>query len=265
MTQTDDGEWLRLCNAGSGHRVELIVFPYAGGGTSVFHGWPRRLTPDIAVRMVQLPGRESRYTEPPVVKTSAVIDPVSRAVASLGDLPVVLFGHSMGAILAFEVVRRLQRSARPPAALIVSGRCAPQLESRSPQLADLRGRELVRRLAEHYGGIPAEVLDDDELIDVMTRVLEADLRLVESYAYASGDLLRCPIATYGGDGDSWVSSVELEAWGELTQAGFVTQQYPGDHFYFRSPESERRLLDSIRQICAGAASGRNGLWTATPD
>jgi surfactin synthase thioesterase subunit len=242
--------WFRSFNTGPLRRVAMVVFPYAGGGAAAFHSWLPHLPSWVALHLVQLPGREERFWETPLFCGLEIVDKVTEAIVSMLDVPFLLFGHSMGSILAFEVARQLRRiHSCNPSALLVSGRCAPQLISRTPRLGDLPDSDLLRQVIKLYGGIPAEVLNDFELVELMARVLKADLHVIESYQYVAEEALHCPIAAYGGHADPWVTQTELNAWREQTLSVFTAEQYEGGHFYFRSVESERRLLGSLRRIC----------------
>ncbi len=257
-------KWFRSFNAGPARQVRLFLFPHAGGGATTFRLWPERLPDTIEVCAVQLAGRESRFLEAPVKRGGEIVDAVTQEIGVLDDAPFVLFGHSMGAILAFEVARRLRRiGGRSPAALIVSACCPPQLRNRAPRLGHLHGAELVRRSAELFGGIPPEMLVEKALVELMARVLEADLCVTEGYEYVAEEPLECPMAAYGGHADPWVTRGELVAWREHTRGGFVTEQYAGNHFYFRVADSERRLLEAVRQTCA-AVVGRPTINEAEP-
>src|SRR5262249_9887544 len=150
-------------------------------------------------------------------------------------------------------------SSALPAALIVSGRCAPQLRPNIPRVSHLDGTRLVHRAAELFGGIPHEVLDNQELIELMARVLKADMTIVEDYKYVEEPPLDCPIAAFGGDQDPWARESELEAWREQTRSGFVREQLPGDHFYLREAGNELRLLNHVREICSGILTKRE-VW-----
>jgi medium-chain acyl-[acyl-carrier-protein] hydrolase len=243
--------WLKSLHPERPHTVELFAFPYAGGGIGAFHSWHKHLPAWIRIHLVQLPGRENRFAESPASQALEIIEPVAQAIAHAGRSPFVIFGHSMGAILAFEVARQLRRvSSLFPDALIVSGRCAPQLRSNVPRVSHLDGPRLVHRAAELFGGIPPEVLENQELIELMARVLKADMTIVEEYRYLPEPPLDCPIVAYGGDQDPWASESELEAWREQTRAGFIGEQFPGDHFYLREQKNELRLLQHIREICS---------------
>jgi medium-chain acyl-[acyl-carrier-protein] hydrolase len=236
--------------------VAMVVFPYAGGGAAAFHSWLPYLPSWVALHLVLLPGREDRFWETPLSRGVEIVEEVTRAIASTVDVPFLLFGHSMGSMLAFEVARQLRRIySHNASALLVSGRCAPQLISRTPRLADLPDSDLLRHVIQLYGGIPPEVLNEPELVEMMARVLKADLRVIETYQYAAEEALHCPIAAYGGQTDPWVTQVELNAWREQTVSMFTAEQYEGGHFYFRSAESERQLLGSLRRICERVSGG----------
>ena len=230
--------------------MRLIVFPHAGGGIVAYHRWPQSLPETVELCGVQLPGRETRFSESPVRDIADITRFVTEAIEQLDDVPTLLFGHSMGAWVAFEVASQLQRGQRGPAALIVSGRTAPHLASRTPRIAHLRGSEIVRRASDLFGGIPDEMLREPALIDLMARVLEADLSALEGYRYTGDEPLRCPLVALAGDADPWVTDDELDAWRERTTGSFHAERLPGGHFYFRDGNSLLRLLDLLNRQCA---------------
>ena len=242
-------KWLRSLKSRSQERSRICVFPYAGGSAAAFCRWRERLPHWISLELVQLPGRESRSNEFPASRVSDIVLPVADALLS-ENTPLVLFGHSMGSILAFELARELRRnSGVTVSALIVSGRGAPQGICRAPNIAHLESREMVDRLIKMYGGIPAEVLDDPQLVDVMARVLKPDLKIVECYNYSPEPPLDCPIAAFGGAYDPWVKLSELLAWNKQTCREFQYKLFPGNHFYFRMQDNEASLLSKLRIIC----------------
>ena len=252
------GPWLVSFSAPIDARMRLFVFPYAGGAPAAFRSWPAALGPRIETHFVALPGRERRFPETPVTRAAHIVAPVTTAIASFDPRPFVLFGHSMGSVLAFEVARELRRSGRgSPAALVVSGRCAPHVKPRSPALSHLPDSELIREVARLFGGTPAKVLDEPELIQLMARGLRADLAVIESYRYTAEEPLGCPILALRGDDDPWVSRDELETWREQTSAEFDSAPLGGDHFYFKTPAGERQLLARLLEYCT-RASARGG-------
>lgn len=233
--------------------VDLICIPHAGGGASTFHPWRAQLGSEVALYAVQLPGREQRYHEEPVLSLNDIVGPLSRVIANRGARPLVVFGHSMGAVVALELARRLHADGLPgPASLVVSSRQAPHLASRAPAIAHLSPRDVVRVIAERHGGIPAAVLAEPELVHIMGRALRADLSIVERYLVPHGEPLEIPLIAVGGQDDSSVNRDELEAWRVYTTAPFRCVQFPGDHFYFRTHSGQLPLLEMIRDACADA-------------
>jgi surfactin synthase thioesterase subunit len=252
---TSNGPWLKAGPGASDARVRVVTFPYAGGAPAAFRTWPDALAPQVGLFHVMLPGRDRRFHETPVTRSDEIVAPVTAAVASLDDGPLVLFGHSMGSMLAFEVARALRRAGRRgPDALVVSGRGAPQLATRAPVLAHLPDAELIEQAARLFGGIPPELLREPELLQLMVKVLRADLTVVETYRYVPEEPLGCPILALGGAHDPWVSEEELAAWRQQTSAGFTSEQIPGEHFYFRTAGGERPLLARLLEYCAAVVA-----------
>ena len=159
-----------------------------------------------------------------------------------------------------EVARRLRRDGRPgPSALLVSGRGAPHLLGRAPRLGHLPAPELVLRTAERFGGIPNVILGDVELTALLGKALQGDLAVIERYEYVPEEPVECPIAAFGGQDDTWVTHNELEAWRHHTRAAFSCAQFPGDHFYFRTLETQQSLLARLRE-CSVAVTGDELNW-----
>jgi medium-chain acyl-[acyl-carrier-protein] hydrolase len=215
--------------------LRLWCLPYAGGGAGVFRGWVAA-PPGVVVVASQLPGREERFGEPAHDTHAPLIDELIGETAQIMP-PFALFGHSMGALLAFELARRMP-AAGPgaPVALIVCGHRAPHLPNRYPQLRDLGGDELVEEL-RRLGGTPAEVFEQSELLELLLPLLRADFAVCESYEIAPGPPLCCPIIAFGGRGDRLVESWELEAWRQHTTGAFALRWLDGDHFFPWEPDS----------------------------
>jgi surfactin synthase thioesterase subunit len=217
----------------------LVCFAHAGGGPSTFNSWGSKVAGRMAILAAALPGREARLREASWTDLRALIEVLDEAIDAESDAPVVLFGHSFGALLAFEVARR--RTARNAllAALIVSGRRAPHFGNRRPELHALPPAELMRAIGA-LAGTPSEILADDRMMAMFLPSLQADLRLNERYAPLPGGMLACPILALMGEEDSEVEERELLAWRELTSGPFRHQTFPGGHFYLKA-EADRLL------------------------
>lgn len=224
--------------AGSATGERLFCFPHAGGGTAWFPGTLSGRT----VCPVRLPGRESRLAEAPFETMNALVSALASAIDGYLDQPSAFFGHSMGAVIAFELARELRRRGRPmPRVLIASAARAPQFRrghTPPPAPSDSDLLEEVRRLE----GLPADVLDDPALLRAVLPALRADSALYRDYVYSEDDPLPIPIRAYGGVDDARISHTQLSAWSEQTTADFVVRQFPGGHFYFRSPQP---MLDAL--------------------
>jgi medium-chain acyl-[acyl-carrier-protein] hydrolase len=184
-----------------------------------------------------------------------IVEAIAAELTLPDDLPFVMFGHSMGAIVAFEVARQLRREGREgPAALLVSGKVAPDLPGRAPRIAHFPPTEVLRVTGERYGGVPAAIMGDPELVELMGNCLKADLAIVEDYEPDGEAPLECPIVAIGGDDDAWVARNELDAWAQHTTGDFSSVQFRGGHFYFRTPDVQQALLALIRETCLKASN-----------
>jgi medium-chain acyl-[acyl-carrier-protein] hydrolase len=183
-----------------------------------------------------MPGRETRLSEPLFTRMEPLLDAMDRELRPWLDIPYAVFGHSMGALLAFEWARRLRRNGYlMPACLFLSGRRAPDLPGDTGLLHPLPDREFVQELTRRYDGIPPEFLGDAALMEVFLPILRADIAVVESYRFQEDEPLDCPITVFSGMNDASVSWDELLAWKRHTSRRFAMQVLPGGHFYPQRP------------------------------
>ena len=242
-TSAASDRWLAYRRPRPGARVRLFCFPHAGGGASLFHGWADRLPPAVEVCPVQFPGRETRFGETPFTRLGPLVCALVEALLPHLDRPFAFFGHSLGALLGFELARRLRRERRlEPVRLFASACAAPQGwggGSALHALPDAAFRKELRRL----GGTPPAVLDNEELMAILLPALRADFALCETYAYTEDEPLSCPITALGGLRDRIVSPARLGAWRRQTTGEFRLQMLPGDHFFPQTdPESLLAVL-----------------------
>ncbi len=241
--------WLLRAGGDRRARVRLVCLPYAGGGGSVYMPWARQL-PMVDVCAVQLPGRENRLREPAYTRFAEMMDATVQVLRPHLDMPFALFGHSMGALIAFELARRLRAEGAPaPAHLFVSGHRAPQLPNPRAPLAHLPDAEFLDELRTRYDGVPTEVLRHPDLMALLLPCLRADLALVEDYRCRAEEPLACPISVYGGEDDPVANEAELAAWRAQTRGAFTLTRFAGTHFFIRSAREE--LLAALaRELAA---------------
>ena len=231
MTMPRIDAWLRGSPPDADARARLFCLPYAGGGASTYRGWQVALGPEIHVVAVQPPGREDRMLEEPYRSLPSLRDAVVDAMTPLLDLPAAIFGHSMGALVGYEVARSLQRRCSL-AHLFVSGHSAPHLAPSRPPIHDLPDHEFISALRS-LDGTPEQALAHPELMELLLPGLRSDFLMGETYAHRDGPRLDCPVTAFGGTADSLVPVASLSGWGEVTSGGFSVRMVPGDHFFVR--------------------------------
>jgi len=238
----DDG----LGGSSDAHR-QLFCFPHAGGGPAFFRSWRDQLAPEIAVRRVLLPGREWRIEESPFRHITELLGPLCAALEPHLDQPYALFGHSMGAIVAYEVARWFSRCSQGgPRCLIVSGRRAPGLAP-GRLLSELPDDEFVAEVGR-LNGIPPQVLGESGLLELVLPALRADFELAETYQPLPGGRLDCPVVAYLGTDDPEVDSDGMLRWREVTTGEFSVRAFRGDHFYLKGgrPDVLSAVRDDLR-------------------
>jgi pyochelin biosynthesis protein PchC len=216
--------------------ITLLCFPPAGAGASTFRGWADAL-PGVDVLAVQYPGRQDRFADPCAETMAELADPLAAAVAGGLVGPVAFFGHSMGAVVAYEVARRLDRDL---AHLFVSAHAAPTAPRTSRPEADTD--EAVLDYLRALGGANVAMLDDPDLRELTLPMVRADLRLLGAYEHLAGPPLACPVTAIVGTGDHTTSAVDAVAWAARTTGPFDLVALPGGHFYLESPAPLMELL-----------------------
>ncbi len=244
-------------------QARLVCFPYAGGGGGVFHPWGSVCPPALDLCAVVLPGREARLAEEPVEELLPLVRTLATVLAPVLLPPFALYGHSLGAVLAYELARELGRSGRPlPSALFVSGRNAPHLADPRPRLHRLPRKEFVEEIVRRYNGIPEAILAEPELLDLLLPALRADVAMIERYVHEPGESLGVPIHVFGGLSDPSTTRVGLEAWRELAGGRFTLRLLPGDHFFLQTARAE--LLSAIGETLALAIAPALALVPGPP-
>jgi surfactin synthase thioesterase subunit len=220
----------------------LVCFPHAGGNSRAFLDWQPALRHDAEVVAVTVPGRGHRADEPPPADVDQLADGAAAAIAAAGDRPIILFGHSLGALVAFEVARRL-RGLPALRHLVASGCAAPSLipSERVVCAARLEGREFAQAIA-FFGGLPPEVVAAEELHDLLLPNLMGDFRLVARYRYRPARPLAIGVSLVIGAEDPHVDADRIAPWRRECAAPPAEHWIGGGHFYFE------RGLDPIFDV-----------------
>jgi surfactin synthase thioesterase subunit len=239
MALASGGVWFVRHEQRLAPRARLFCFPHAGTGASTYRLWPRALPDALEVWAVQPPGREGRLGERSATSIAALVAGLVPALLPVLDRPFAFFGHSMGAVVATEVARSLEARGGPlPHHLLVSSRRPPHLAGAEPPLHPLPDAEFVAELQRRYGGIPAEVRAQADLMALLLPSLRSDIEALETYRAPRRPPLPCPITAFGGADDPLTPREHLEAWRDETRAAFRLRLFAGGHFYLdaRRPE-----------------------------
>lgn len=241
--------WYRPGNPAVAPRLRLFCFPYAGGWPSVYRPWVDRLPADVELVAVRTPGRESRFAEQPYTDWSALTKDTVDALRPLFDIPFVLFGHSFGGMLAYEVARTLNEPEHANLeALIVSGCRCPLVTPKRRAPHDAPSEILWAWLAE-IDGTPSEVLENQQIRALTEPTLRADLKLADAWTGAE-QIVNLPIVTFGGTEDPIVSRPQIEGWRNFTARAYRHVEFTGGHFFIHSLEAE--VVAEISMLCQAA-------------
>jgi len=231
--------WLRLLSQGQDKPLlRLFCFPHAGGSAYAYRSWSRHLPPEIELVGVEPPGRFERIREPGYRDATALVADLLDNSNSLFDSPFAVFGHSMGALLAFELSCQLRaRKLRAPSHLFLCGRSAPHRVSRGPALHLLDDDSLWSSACAR-GGIPVSIQRDVAFQRLYLPLFRCDMELVETYDAAGRPQLDVPITAIGGSDDEDPTADQLAEWASYSSATFQQRSFPGGHFFLRSEEAQ---------------------------
>ncbi|MEC3976073.1 thioesterase II family protein [Amycolatopsis sp. H20-H5] len=242
---TQDSLWIRSYHPAPEAAITLLCFPHAGGSASYFHPVSAALSPRVEVLATQYPGRQDRGSEPLIDDLTVLADRLVDLVAARAGKPLALFGHSMGASLAFEVARRLERRGVTPSALFVSGRRAPTAPRDERQHLGTDA-ELVAEM-KRLSGTDSRLLDDEDIVAMVLPWVRNDYKAAETYRYQDGPDVSCPVVAMVGDADPKATAEEVGAWRRHTSGAFELVTFPGGHFYLNDQNAAvlRVLTDRL--------------------
>jgi medium-chain acyl-[acyl-carrier-protein] hydrolase len=229
--------WFEPLSRAKVPRLRLFCFPHAGGSADVCRAWQRWLPEELDICLVHLPGHGRNMGEQPFTRLAPLVSAVADYINHETTIPHGLYGHSMGALICFELARELCRHGPGPQHLFVSGHGAPQWPRSRPPIFNLPHAEFISEL-KRLNGTPAELFDNPELLELFLNILRADFEILDTYEYRDMEPLSCPITVYGGLADQHVSTASCHAWERQTSATCTVRMFKGDHFFIRNPGRE---------------------------
>ncbi len=246
-----DKSWLIPVRENPNARLRLFLFHYAAGAASIYRTWGEGLPEDIEIFALQLPGRETRMSEPLLTSIPVLVQNLHRVMRPLLDKPWVSFGHSMGCVLSFELLRSVRRAKeRMPLRYFGSGRRGPGVPSRHPDMHTMTDAELLEALRQ-YGGTPEEILNEPDFMAMLYPIIRADFQALETHVFADEAPLEVPFSIYCGRDDERATPDELEDWKDYSSAECEIKLFDGGHFYINTHRHQvlemlSRDLETIR-------------------
>ena len=237
--------WIARSTPKPNAALRLFCFPYAGGGSVIFHHWGMELPADIEVCAIKLPGRENRLSEPPFIRVAPLVQALAEGLRPYLDRPFAFFGHSLGGLVSFELAHELLRQRHPaPVHLLVSAMRAPHLPATRPDIHGLPTPALIEHL-RNFQGTPEAILNNRAMMEMLLPALRADFAMSETHRHSAKAPLACPITAFCGLQDTLVSEDALRAWQGYTHHTFTMHTIAGNHFFINHARSE--VLQKVRQ------------------
>lgn len=225
--------WIVRRQINEAAKLRMFCFPYAGGSATIYNDW-YKYSHNIEVCAIQYPGHGNRLLETPINNLSTLVKKIKEVIRCYLDKPFVFFGHSLGALVAYELTRELRRENKQcPEILFISAFRAPHLPFKRNELHKLPDNDLLESLRQ-MNGTPEVILRDQEMMDLMLPMIRADLEVSETYSYVQEHPLNIPITVFGGIEDSSIAYEALEAWGMHTDQRFRLISFRGDHFFLHN-------------------------------
>jgi medium-chain acyl-[acyl-carrier-protein] hydrolase len=243
--------WIVGGRTSSSALCRLFCLPHSGSGAFQFASWKNSLPQVLDICPIQLPGRENRLREPPFTRIQTIVENLASELSGYMDRAYILYGYSLGALIAFELARELRRQKiQAPLSLFVLARRAPHLLLHDGPMHHLPDDLFLAEVARRYGELPASIRQDVELMKLVVPILRADITALETYVYEEEDPLDCPIYAFGGNSDSTTTAQDLEAWRLHTKRTFELKIFHGDHFFLRNNQQSvfSAILSKLSQV-----------------
>lgn len=258
----EDGPWLRCYVRRPGANGQIVCFGPAGATASFFRGWAEHAPTDIEVWALAYPGRERRAAEPTIHRMDELAGRIAAELEPRLTRPTLLFGHSMGASVAFEVTRRMEAGGVLPTALVISGRPGPRRQREAPRDLHTFGDTEIVAYLRTLGGTPTELLDDPEMRELILPAFRADFALIGRYRPAPRPAVATPATIIWGDRDPDVGLGDIRDWAAVLRRLRGARSFPGGHFFLSDLAAE--VVDHASTLLTVEAATRATAWRREP-
>ena len=235
--------WIVRSAKNNSIKSRLFCFPYAGGNAGIYKDWVQHFE-ETEIVAIQLPGRSNRFSEACIDNLASCVEEILHSVKHLLDKPFAFFGHSLGAIIAYELLRKIpERQYTNCLQLFVSGRIAPDLVSPNPKISHLPNDQF-KKVLKQYEGTDIELLKNDDLMDVLIPMLRSDFKMIETYHHQHKSPLKTPITTLSGKDDLFVDFDAVSEWQRFSGKPLTHHSFDGNHFFVDKNRAEIAQLVS---------------------
>ncbi|MFT6835423.1 MAG: medium-chain acyl-[acyl-carrier-protein] hydrolase [Francisellaceae bacterium] len=243
-----DNKWFVVPKPNPHADLRLICFPYAGGSATIYMSWVKYLPKNVELVIVQPPGRGARMFEQAFSTMASLTAELLKVFPKYTNKPYILFGHSLGSRIAFELMNQLQTSSLPlPQIFIASGSRAPHIASTKKTIHHLPDDAFIAEL-KHLNGTPQAVIENKELMALFLPLLRADFEIADNYCFADKAVFNCPIYVLSGKDDVDITQFHLESWGDFFNSTANMHMISGNHFFIESHKVS--VLQKVNDIIA---------------
>lgn len=249
--KTMHDNWISIPKVAKDAKIRVFFFPFAGGGAGIYYQWAKDFPSNIEVCCVNLAGREKRFLEKAESNFSNLISDLYRAILPYTNKPFAFFGHSMGALISYELAILFRKNSNIlPSCLFLSARSAPHIKHNQEHIHNLPDDLFVERLHKRYNGIPSVIMSEKDLLNLFLPTLRADIKMVELHEHKEKEALSCPIVAFCGSEDNIATKENVSSWKDYTLSNFDIEIIEGDHFFINTSKSIiiNKIISTIDNI-----------------
>lgn len=243
-----NSKWIRYGKTKTDSEKCMICIPFAGSGASLFAGWQRIMGDDMEILPIQLPGREERIAEKPVTSVDEAVISIAQAVVpAINGRDFVIFGHSMGGLIAYALTAKLEKDYGMSPDLCVISASSINICAKKQKVSEMSDEELIQELSS-YGGMDEQLLSLPDYLKMYLDIIRNDYKIIEDFAASDKTSVRSPFRLYSGTEDTLIAKDDMKEWYGLTSSGVTEKVFEGDHFFIKKHVDDicKDILDNIR-------------------